>query len=108
MATQQANIAQTAQEKAKAKEIQAIIDGLGKERDFISKKILGLQKFIDEQNPATNQHSSYIRRTATKQTAALNEYLGTLDELIKDLQNDIQFFASMPLPKGLKSIVERL
>lgn len=96
-------------EAANSKEIQAIIDGLDKERDFISKKILGLQKFIDGQNPLVREGMAcHIRRAAEKQAVALNGYLGTLDELIRDLNNDREYYLTTTLPKGLKSIVERL
>ena len=85
------------------KEVQQIIDGLGKERDFISKKIIALQKFVSEQNPATNERASFcIKHTINKQIKALIEYLGELDDLIQDIRN------GMDGAKGLKGIVERL
>ena len=85
------------------KEVQQIIDGLGKERDFISKKIIALQKFVGEQNPATNDQASFcIKNTINKQIKALIEYLGDLDDLIQDIKN------GMDGAKGLKGIVERL
>ena len=86
------------------KKVQQIVDGFGKERDFISKKILALQKFISEQNPASNGlRNYYLRGLISKQIKALTDYLTELDELITECKGFSKEGAN-----AIKGIVERL
>lgn len=86
------------------KEVQKVVDGLGKERDFISKKIIALQKYISEQDPASNGLCNYyLRGLISKQIKALIDYLTELDELITECKGFSKEGAN-----AIKGIVERL